>query len=166
MNISMHNKKNAGGYTLLFSVLVSSVVLAIGISILNISKKEFLLATSARESTTAFFSADSGLECAMYHDDGRFSTTSTANPTISCGLTSATVPKTSSGGIYGTYSYSFDIRLADSACSRVTINKYYINGSIETEILTRGYNTGWDSMTSSCTKSNSRRVERALRLTY
>lgn len=166
MNITMYNKKKTGGYTLLFSVLVSSVVLAIGISILNISKKEFLLATSARESTIAFFSADAGLECAMYHDDGRFSTTSAASPTISCGFTSATVSKTSSGGIYGTYSYTFDIRLGDTTCSRVTLNKSYINGSIQTEILTRGYNMGWDYTNSTCTKPNTRRVERALRLTY
>ncbi len=166
MYTSMYNKKSSGGYTLLFSVLVSSVVLAIGISILNISKKEFLLATSARESTIAFFSADSGLECAMYHDDGRFATTSSANPTISCGFTSVTVPKTSPGGIYGTYSYSFDVRIGDSTCSRVTLNKSYVNGAPQTEILTRGYNMGWDYTTSSCSKTNTRRVERALRLTY
>ena len=55
-----------GGYTFLFAVLVSSLVLAIGIAILNVSKKEFLLATSARDSSSAFYASDGGIECSLY----------------------------------------------------------------------------------------------------
>ncbi|MEK7106175.1 MAG: hypothetical protein AAB895_02345, partial [Patescibacteria group bacterium] len=66
MKISLSKTKKSGGYTLLFAVLVTSLVLSIGISILNISKKEFLLATSAKDSSIAFYAADSGVECAAY----------------------------------------------------------------------------------------------------
>ena len=69
--------KSNKGYTLLFAVLVSSVVLSIGISILTISKKEFLLSASAKDSTSAFYAADTGIECAAYYDSNssKFSTT-------------------------------------------------------------------------------------------
>jgi len=59
-------KKFSNGYTLLFAVLVAALVLAIGISILNISKKEFILATSSRDSSQAFYSADAAIECGVY----------------------------------------------------------------------------------------------------
>jgi hypothetical protein len=58
-------KKNAG-YTMLFAVLVSTVLLSIGIFILNVSKKEVLLSAIGRESAIAFYAADGGVECAHY----------------------------------------------------------------------------------------------------
>lgn len=64
--IYLHSQKNRG-YTLLFAVLLSSLILSIGISILTISRKELILSSSSRESLTSFFSADTGVECVMYH---------------------------------------------------------------------------------------------------
>ena len=54
------------GYTLLFAMIVASIVLALGVSILTISRKEFILSSSATQSTNAFYAADSGLGCAEY----------------------------------------------------------------------------------------------------
>jgi hypothetical protein len=54
------------GYTMLFAVLVSTVLLSIGIFILNVSKKEVLLSAIGRESALAFYAADGGVECAHY----------------------------------------------------------------------------------------------------
>lgn len=54
------------GYTMLFAVLVSTVLLSIGIFILNVSKKEVLLSSIGRESAIAFYAADGGVECAHY----------------------------------------------------------------------------------------------------
>ncbi len=57
-----------GGFALLFSVLVSSLLLTIGLSILNISIKELAISTASKQSIHAFYAADSGLECAKYWD--------------------------------------------------------------------------------------------------
>jgi hypothetical protein len=57
-----------GGFALLFSVLVSSLLLTIGLSILNISIKELAISTASKQSIYAFYAADSGREYALYND--------------------------------------------------------------------------------------------------
>ena len=59
---------NKKGFALLFSVLVSSLLLALSASILHINYKEFLLSGFGRESQKAFYVADMGSECALYWD--------------------------------------------------------------------------------------------------
>ena len=56
------------GFTLLFAVLVSSLILALGLSIANITLKEVALSGTGRESQFAFYAADTGTECALYWD--------------------------------------------------------------------------------------------------
>lgn len=56
------------GFAMLFAVLTASLLLTIGISIFNITFKELLISTAARESQMAFYAADSARECALYWD--------------------------------------------------------------------------------------------------
>ncbi|MFA6536172.1 MAG: hypothetical protein WC250_02590 [Candidatus Paceibacterota bacterium] len=56
------------GFTMLFAVLISGVLMAIGISIFNISIKEVRLSSTARDSNLAFYASDTGRECAIYWD--------------------------------------------------------------------------------------------------
>lgn len=49
MNYSNYKK----GYTLLFSVIVSSVILSIAAFILSTSRRQFILSSVARDSTMA-----------------------------------------------------------------------------------------------------------------
>lgn len=56
------------GFTLFYAMLISSLLLAVGLAIFNITYKEFLLTTGVRESENAFYAADSALECALYWD--------------------------------------------------------------------------------------------------
>jgi hypothetical protein len=58
------------GFTLLFASLISSLVFTIGIAILNISLKQLSLTSAGRESQQAFYSADAGVECALFLDRG------------------------------------------------------------------------------------------------
>ena len=51
------------GYTLLFAVLVASLVLGVAVFILSISRKQYILSSTARNSMYALYAADSGLEC-------------------------------------------------------------------------------------------------------
>ncbi len=52
------------GYTLLFAVLTATLVLGVTVFILSVSRKQFVLSATARDSMTAFYSADAGIECA------------------------------------------------------------------------------------------------------
>jgi hypothetical protein len=175
--------KNKNGYTLLFAVLVSSIVLSVGISILKISKKEFLLASSARESLSAFYAADSGIECAMYWDSdagGALATTTVGINSISCGnhdanspLLDISVPNylCSIDSGYETCTTAFDVSFGSgNSCAKINITKVFgrdnnLGMDIQhTKIESRGYNIGWNG--SSCSAGSPKRVERALRMSY
>jgi hypothetical protein len=64
-NTSQKTKK---GFTLLFAVLVSVLVLSVGTSMINIAVKQVILSGSGRESQFAFYAANTGIECALYWD--------------------------------------------------------------------------------------------------
>jgi Tfp pilus assembly protein PilX len=71
MNIKNYKKnkkssKSTTGFAMLFAVLTASLLLSIGLAIFNISFKELLISTNARESQIAFYAADSARECAVY----------------------------------------------------------------------------------------------------
>jgi hypothetical protein len=98
--ISIKNKKNKG-FTLFVSLVVSSLILAVSISLSNIIFKQLIFANTGSESQLAFYAADSGAECALYWDrkgangetlyDGSFATTTTSRAAqgpldIMCGM--------------------------------------------------------------------------------
>ena len=56
------------GFTLLITLILTAVILGVGLSLLDISLKQVTLASSARQSTYAFYNADSALECGLYWD--------------------------------------------------------------------------------------------------
>jgi len=56
------------GYLILFAVVISSIVLAIGLGIMSIVNKGLILASAGRASQFAFYAADTGIECALYWD--------------------------------------------------------------------------------------------------
>jgi len=57
-----------GGFALLFSVLVASLLLTIGLSIFSIALKELAISTATRQSIHAFYAAESGRQYALYND--------------------------------------------------------------------------------------------------
>jgi Tfp pilus assembly protein PilX len=179
-------QKRNNGYTLLFAVLVTSIVLSVSISILSISRKEFVLSTSARESQFAFYAADSGLECASYYDfmAPQFNSTTTA-AVIQCGAMAATIdvtPTTVTDGnsSTSTFAFSFPISsaVAGSACSNVSVKKastYIPSGgpgvpaktTTDTVVVASGYNAGWNpsgSPVANCSFASPKKVERELKL--
>jgi len=60
------NKKK--GFVLLFSVLVATLILAVGASIISIALKQVILSGAGRDSQFAFYAANTGAECALYWD--------------------------------------------------------------------------------------------------
>ena len=56
------------GFAVLFSIMLASFLITLGISIFSISLKEIQITTSVRDSQIAYYAADSARECALYWD--------------------------------------------------------------------------------------------------
>ena len=150
-------RRNVGGFTILFAVLTSSLLLAIGVAIFNLTYRELLLSSSARDSQFAIYAADTGVECALYWDSlGQAFATGTGQRNIECAEQIA---------LYTVYperpaTSTFLLMLAESGgiqpCTIVDVAKY--ENPTRTVLISRGYNT--------CEENNPRRVERALRVSY
>lgn len=63
------------GFTLFFALLVSSLALAIGLAIYDITVRELQLSNAATQSQYAVYAADMGAECALYWDQHYFNGT-------------------------------------------------------------------------------------------
>ncbi len=167
------------GYTLLFAVLTAALVLGVAVFILSISRGQYLLASTARESTYAFYAADSGIECAAKIARDLATTTGTlpnitpAGAITCAGSTSIDIPAwdaatSNVNGLSGTHVTSVTVKLVDTECANITFVKGIDTaGNSVTQIESRGYNycklsAGiWTPDT-----SNPKVVERAIRLTY
>ncbi len=62
----MQTHTSQKGFALLLALIISSVVLAIGVSILHVSVNQINLSATARESEFAFQAAHAGVDCLMY----------------------------------------------------------------------------------------------------
>lgn len=56
------------GFTLLFSVLIIAIVLAVSAGISRVVSSEIFLSNVGRQSQMAFYAANAGVECAIYWD--------------------------------------------------------------------------------------------------
>ncbi len=61
----MTTQHEQSGFALLLTIVVVSVVLAIGLSLLDITVKQLSLSSTARDSEVAFHAANAGIECAL-----------------------------------------------------------------------------------------------------
>lgn len=147
------------GFTLLISVLVSGILLALGFAIYNIASKEITLSSSGRESQFAFYAADSGIECALYWDyqEDAFSTTSPQQPNCAgAPVDNYDVQYDADADNYTT-TFSFSLNGAPAApCTDVTVTRSFL--PTRTTIVAAGYNT--------CVTTNPRRIERAIQVRY
>ncbi len=155
------------GYLLLFAVVVSSIVLAIGLGIFNIVNKSLILSSTGRSSQIAFYVADTGVECALYWDRKHegfsttvFATSSDSNPPTSGVVCNdediANEPWTISDQTGSAAKTTFNLTLNNGTCATIVISKE--DSGIKTKIESSGFNT--------CNLSNPRRIERAIRVTY
>lgn len=130
---TLKNKNNQSGFALLLSIIISSVVLAIGVSLLHVSVSQINLASTARESEIAFQAAHAGVDCLWYwryenSAEPDFVTNRT-DPTISCfggSQDSKTYAQRTPvvGGFIDVFTYRFtwgatSVNPADDRCSEV-----------------------------------------------
>ncbi len=145
------------GFVSMIALLLANIFLIIGLSVFNIAIRELTLSSGARESLFAFYAADGGMECALYHDrvSEAFEVLN-PNSTINCDEQEIAVTSVDLGGGAGksNFIYSFD-EDDNNPCVQVEVNKN-IDGT--TTIYSRGQNT--------CDINNARRVERAWKVSF
>lgn len=128
----LHTQKE--GFALLITLVVVSVVLAIGLSLLFVTTRQYLLAVTANESEKAFQSAQIGLECLRYHRAqpatlAKFLRDDLSDPTPSlecAGVTSAVVnssgdPEVIDGGNYWLYNYRYSFEFNGDQCAEPSL---------------------------------------------
>jgi Tfp pilus assembly protein PilX len=59
-------KSSEGGFALLLALVVVSVIISIGLTVLDLTMKQIRLSTNSKDSEIAFHAANAGLECARY----------------------------------------------------------------------------------------------------
>lgn len=168
----MKNNYTQKGYTLLFAVLTAALVLGVAIFILNVSRKQYILSATARDSIYSLYAADSGIECAA----GNLGVFASSSPgVIDCNsgaikpsatpIFSGITYTDSSGGQHpNAQQTSFNLGFP-YGCAVVGVVLYYEGSILYTVIDSRGYNI-CDALTFGPNTASPRIVERALRLTY
>jgi type II secretory pathway pseudopilin PulG len=130
--ILLNSKKQ--GFALLMSLIVVSVVISIGLSVLDLTLKQIRLSTNSKDSEIVFHATNAGLECARYwlsrddNSDGDIDIENGETISPKCfGVDSdpVTVSKTSPAGTTGgvAYKYNMDFTWGASLdrCSKITI---------------------------------------------
>lgn len=164
--------KNKKGFTLLISIITTSILLLVSFVVINISLKQLILVYTGQESQHAFYAAESGIECALYWDIknpdnpnlSAFSTTTAG--AIRCNdqlvtSNSQTIPTNPSqlskigGGGSADPNSIFYLTFSNGSCAIVTVIK---EADGDTNIQSRGYNT--------CDTSSGRRFERGTEIIY
>ncbi len=174
MILEKTKNKNSDGFTLLFTVLITSIVLAIALGISRVSYTELVLSSVSREGARAFYAADTGLECGLFYDinDNAFALSPSAP--ISCAGDSSNGPVTEGASPVSQAStvFNFFFDLPDNACSVVNVYKdWQIDNESYTRVEALGYNRDCDTVQATLTgqgntPSDPNLVERALRATY
>jgi Tfp pilus assembly protein PilX len=146
----MKNKKYKNGFVLLMTLIIISITLVVGLGVFDIISREVLISGIQKESQKAFFSANSGIECAYYWDlKGKFASSSYS---IECAGQSI------SGLLDSASTTFFTVNLGNGACVKINVNKNVLLPLI-TYIYSHGYNLDCDS-------TDSRKVERGIEINY
>ncbi len=170
MRIIIKHHVGQRGFTLLLAALVSSIVLAIGVSLSELAQKSIVLSSLGRDSQVAFAAADSGLECALYWDMRKnlfqIGVAPTLDPAPSCDGQNISVSVTN--GDRSTYPYTLSFQFAPTSngvsyCARVSITKTtnMSTGGITSVVHSDGFSTDCDSISTS-----QRALQRSIELRY
>ncbi len=171
-NAKLHTKEKNKitkyrGYTILFTILVITVLSTLAAGVANISIKQRILSRLASDSQTAMYVADAGMECALYHyylgtlTSGNIECLEIEDPELGSAITVQLSDILGAAGNMSYRKFSFGPVPAPSAnnkpCFEIDIEKDTMNDEVS-RIVVRGYNV--------CDSNNTSRVERALEVTF
>lgn len=144
------------GFISLFTVLLSTVILAIAVGMSSVALKQIVLTSTADEANEAFYSADSGLQCAVMLDlEGVFE--SGGPNEVDCGSVQNISIDDDDSGIFIFNQADNGFEWNNGNCVRIIVDK----SDETTEIEAFGYNVACEEIGQS-----PRALERALRVRY
>lgn len=168
LRTQLEERKQDGGYILLLTILIISIILAISFSIYALSIKEVILASFLKESEKAFTAADRAVECTLYWDRSfpqnglpytAFATSTiwvepaNINIVVCDGTSLPLTPWDNTTGRTPTKGVTtFSITYADGTCADVSVTKE--NGN--TSLTSNGYNN--------CSPGATRRTQRTIQV--
>lgn len=166
--LKKQNNKQEHGFVILFSVVLTSIILAITLGLAEISFREVVFSSTGPESNEAFFAADTGAECALYYDlqgGGFFG----IDPSSTDSLIATAVPNCAGTALdlhQGTATgpwifYLPNLGAEREACAKVIVTKTFTPDT--TSIISEGYNIGEGT---DCASTSIHRVERRLEINY
>jgi len=178
----IHSKQS--GYTLLFAVLVSVLVLGVAVFISGIARKQYILSSTALDSMYSFYAADSGIECVAYNAASLNILSSSTVATFNCAGNSISLSSSSyvpwspasiqplypnqspTDQLEFTFNLGFYSGSTRTGCAKVSIDIYDdTSGEKNIIVQSRGYNLCTGSSGSYGPDTSSpRTVERALQL--
>lgn len=118
----LHHKKNQNGFALLMSLIVVSVVISIGLTLLDLTIKQLKLSTGSKDSENSFHAANAGVECARFWRLSQATDFENGTPVaVSC-FGEAAVPTTVTNRGVGINQHDFQITWSSGTrCSRVSM---------------------------------------------
>jgi len=160
-------KKSQRGFALLFTVVVVSAISVITAGITNAIYKQMVLSSLVKDSSSAFYQADTASECALYADlmkvsvpNSKFFTDEIGIPFV-CGGQTLEKFLTNADPL-GSYSLLSQIPTDatpdndSNPCFNIEVSK--TGDPVETTVRAKGYNF--------CDKTNPRTVEREIQIQY
>ena len=155
-------EKTAGGFILVYTVLILSIIMLTGGIFINTVIKEISISRDQAESLKAFYAADSALECVRYYHNKNAFNTQTPQQSYSCGVGS---PFSAGGNpptqdcTSTTTTFTID-GFANGACADVTVETIatttIFGGSPKIICTTHAISNGKNS----CTAPANKLVER------
>lgn len=171
VNYKTYTARRESGFALIMALVISSVVLSIGLSMLSVAIKQIDLSSSARESEVAFQVASAAMECALMtriREEEKIATDS-PDPSIqfACGSVSASASRAISSTNVSKYEIredwtppsgqarymNIEMFVVDAVDGSRTFNRYAFSdncaaGNYCTYIFAQGYNRSQDEVTS------------------
>lgn len=159
----MKHHKQQSGFALLMTLIVVSVVITIGLSLIDLTIKQLKLSTNSKDSESSFHAANAGVECARYwrlKEDVKFETVP-PDPngiSITCFDSSAVTTQVSEELSTGVYQHEFEIGWSkdasnnDTRCSKVNMITFSSDPSQSATSLTDvpSYIPGYPSNSKTC----------------
>lgn len=153
-----HHTSRQQGFAMLFTVLIVSIILSLAIGISNVTYKQNLLSSIAKDSQVAFSAADDGIECGMAYDLSAtyfprgFGPASIPTKSLSCGATNFTMDEANSSTSFIVFKQTVSDQT--KPCKSIVFNK---TDAVINKVQSRGY---------SMCQNTPRQVERALEVRY
>ena len=145
-------RRGEGGFFLLYAVFFATIILIIGMGIVEVAMKQVSFSGIDRESVRAFYVSDAAIDCVLYEDLGQVagSVFSTSSPgTITCNGNNVSLGAAQQGTQANPPHFVFNFWLnrsdpKEKSCASVIFDQTIDDGGYvaTTTVSVLGYNTG------------------------